>query len=126
MEPRHSNDVAVKDRRTFLAALGVAGASLALRVRGDRAEASPAPALSPHAERPLPVPSRSPVAKQPSAAAAAVAATFRRFDPELSDADIGTIARGIDDSVKAGLTLDPKKKPLHNGDEPVTIFTVPA
>ncbi len=62
--------------------------------------------------------------KRPSAAALAVAATFRRFDPKLDDAEIATIARGIDDSVKAGTTLNPKKKPLRNGDEPVTTFTV--
>lgn len=53
-----------------------------------------------------------------------MAATFLRFDPELDDAEVQTIARGIDDSVKAGAVLNPKKKPLQNGDEPVTIFSV--
>lgn len=55
-----------------------------------------------------------------------MAATFRRFDPKLSDEEIETIARGVDDGYKTGATLNPDKKPLHNWNEPVTIFTVPA
>lgn len=116
----------MKDRKTFLTGLGVAGAAIALG-RAAEAQQTPTPAAtsSPRPAVPAPPPKRvARPAKRPSAAALAVAATFRRFDPRLDDAEVETIARGIDDSVKGGTTLNPKKKPLGNGDEPVTTFTV--
>ncbi len=128
MGRRATNSAAVKNRKAFLAALSFTGASLALRARSD-AQQSPSPAPSaaatPAREVAPPATKRRPKQKGPSAAALAVATTFRRFDSSLNDEDITTIARGIDDSVKAGASLNPKKKPLRNGDEPVTIFTVP-
>jgi len=116
----------VKDRKTFLAGLGVAGAVIAFgRAAEARQETKPAATGSARPAIPAPPPKRiARPAKRPSAAALAMAATFLRFDPELDDAEVQTIARGIDDSVKAGAVLNPKKKPLQNGDEPVTIFSV--
>ncbi len=63
--------------------------------------------------------------KPPSAAALAVAATMRRFDPKLSDAQVERIARDIDDDNGAGARLNPKKARLKNWDEPVTSFELP-
>jgi hypothetical protein len=60
--------------------------------------------------------------KPASAAAVAIAATMRRFDPNLSDAELDKIAHAIDDNAKGAGALNPKKKRLRNGDEPVTTF----
>ncbi len=49
---------------------------------------------------------------------------MRRFDPHLDDAQIETIARGIDDADASARVLSPHAEPLHNGDEPVTRFYV--
>ena len=49
---------------------------------------------------------------------------MRRFDPKLTDDQIDTIAREIDENASAGARLNPKKKRLRNADEPVTTFTV--
>lgn len=116
----------MKDRKTFLAGIGIAGVAIAFgRAAEAQQEATPAATTSPRPAIPAPPPKRiARPAKRPSAAALAVAATFRRFDSRLDDAEIETIARGIDDGVKAGTALNPKKRPLRNGDEPVTIFTV--
>jgi hypothetical protein len=61
-------------------------------------------------------------AKEPSAAAFALAATYRAFDPKLTDADLHTIARNIDDNRAAGTVLNPKINPLKNSDEMVARF----
>ncbi len=82
---------------------------------------SPRPASSPaapaHAHA-SPGPSPSP--KPPSAAARAQAETMRAFDPKLTDAQLDTIARGIDGNDAAGQRLNKKGRVLKNGDEPVT------
>lgn len=59
-----------------------------------------------------------------SALALVTAQSMRRFDAKLSDEQIQTIARGIDEGAAAGAKLNPKKKRLRNGDEPVTHFAV--
>jgi hypothetical protein len=59
--------------------------------------------------------------KGPSAAALAIAARFRAFDPKLSAADVRTIASAID-LYRTGGVLNPRKKPLRNSDEPVLRF----
>jgi len=51
--------------------------------------------------------------------------TFRAFDGALTDADVETIARGIDRKRAAGSILNPKGALLKNADEPITRFTVP-
>ncbi len=110
------------NRKSFLAALGLSGASLAL---GGRADAEPAasPSSAPsEAAGVLPAATASPASKPPSALALAAATAMRRFDGKLSNAEIQTIARGIDDNANAGARLNPKKKRLRNGDEPVTSF----
>ncbi len=48
---------------------------------------------------------------------------MRTFDPALTGADVTAIARGID-SARSGAVLNPKKKRLQNGDEPLLHFTV--
>jgi len=49
---------------------------------------------------------------------------MRRFDPKLTDEQIETIARAIDENASASARLNPKKKRLRNADEPVTTFAV--
>jgi len=49
---------------------------------------------------------------------------MRRFEPGLSDAEIATIARGIDDNLAAGPLLAGRSHPLRNGDAPATVFVV--
>ena len=49
---------------------------------------------------------------------------MRAFDPALTDAQIDSIAQGIEDNLSAGSRINPKGKALSNSDEPVTIFEV--
>jgi hypothetical protein len=92
----------MKNRRAFLAALSaVSGTALGL-VAAAKSDTRPTPA--------------------PSAAALAIAATFRTFDPHLTEDELRKIARTIDDN-RTGAVLDPKKKPLRNSDEPVVRFS---
>jgi hypothetical protein len=50
---------------------------------------------------------------------------MRRFDPALSDGDLETIARAIDDNRAGAARLNPHRATaLRNGDEPVTRFSV--
>jgi hypothetical protein len=97
------------DRKSFLTAFGAAGLALLADGRAEgQVAATPAPSSTP--------------AKAASAAALAAAAAMRRFDPQLSDADVEKIAHAIDDNAKAGQSLNPKAHPLRNGDEPVLTF----
>ena len=105
---RRDNIARVKNRRAFLIAFGAAGVAVAFSRRSEQGAALAA------------------APKPASEAARTVAATMRRFDPALSDADIATVARGIDDAELAAASLRPKGKPLRNGDEPITSFVVPA
>jgi hypothetical protein len=59
--------------------------------------------------------------KSPSPESLAIAATFRRFDPKLSDDELHKIAVNID-GTRTGQVLNPKKKPLRNSDEMVVRF----
>ena len=110
------------DRRSFLGAVSGVAASVLLAAKAD-AQVT-APAATPAASAlPSPAPSASP--KPASALAAATAAAMRRFDPDLSDKDLDTIAHGIDDNRRATVRLNPHKATtLKNGDEPVTRFAV--
>jgi hypothetical protein len=99
----------MKNRKQFLSALSASGASLVLAATADRRVAVSASAAAP----------------PPSAASVAIAATMRRFDPHLTDAELEAIARGIDENARAGAALNPKKRPLRNGDDLVVHFTVP-
>ena len=98
----------MKNRRAFLIASGAVGVAVALGRRGEGVAGAAAPAR-----------------KRPSEAARATAATMLRFDPELGQADLESIAHGIDDATAAAAALRTKRKPLRNGDEPVTVFVVP-
>jgi hypothetical protein len=83
-------------------------------------DAPPKTSPSPSAQ-PSPKPSASP--KPASALAASIALSMRRFDPNLTDKDLDTIAHGIDDNRRGAARLNPNKATaLKNGDEPVTRF----
>ena len=110
----------MKNRRTFLAAAATSGVGLAFGARG--AEAQSARATVEPASTPTPSASPRPI----SAEAMAIALTFRAFDPALSDSEIETIARGVDNKRGAGSRLNPKGALLKNADEPITRFTVPS
>lgn len=99
----------MKNRRSFLAAVVSGGVGFALLAGEAKAQEAP-PSASPSGS----------IAK-PSPAALAAATAFRAFDPKLSDEEIVTIAKGIDDN-RMGAALNPKKKRLRNSDEPVTRF----
>jgi hypothetical protein len=77
---------------------------------------------------PSPEPSAAPSPK-PHAKSSQLARDFaermRGFDPKLTDAQIATIASGIDDNLRSGKGINPKGDPLHNWDEPATFFQVP-
>ncbi len=88
-------------RKAFLAALGTAGVSFVLG--SENAAGATA-------------------SKSASPAALAFASSLRRFDRKLGAADKDKIARAIDDNRKAAAALNPRKKRLKNGDEPVTTF----
>ncbi|MBC5810607.1 MAG: hypothetical protein GIW95_07125 [Candidatus Eremiobacteraeota bacterium] len=105
-------------RRSFLATLAGSAAALSLAARGE-AQPAASPAAPPSGSA-----SESPAPKPPSAAALAIAGTMRKFDAQLSDAEIESIARDIDRTLAAGAALNPAKRRLRNGDEPVTILRV--
>jgi hypothetical protein len=113
------------DRRSFLGAVSGVAASVMLVAKAGAQEAPPTPAPSPASSPlPSPAPSASASPKPPSPAASATAAAMRRFDATLSDKDIDTIARGIDDNRRGAARLNPRKATvLKNGDEPVTRFS---
>jgi hypothetical protein len=110
------------DRRSFLGAVSGVAASVLLAAKAD-AQAPP-PVAAP-ASSPLPSPSPSASPKPPSALAAALAVSMRRFDGQLSDKELDTIARAIDDNRRGAARLHPRKATaLGNADEPVTRFAV--
>ncbi len=113
------------DRRSFLGAVSGVAASVLLASKAEAQATSPAAAPKPS---PLPSAAPSPAAsaspKPASALAAAIAASMRRFDAKLSDADLDTIAHAIDDNRRGAARLNPRKATaLKNGDEPVTHFS---
>lgn len=115
----------MSDRRSFLGAVSGVAASVLLASRADAQ--APAPEAPPKttlpSAQPSPKPSASP--KPASALAAATALSMRRFDANLSDKDLDTIAHAIDDNRKGAARLNPNKATaLKNGDEPVTRFAV--
>jgi hypothetical protein len=116
----------MSDRRSFLGAVSGVAASVLLASRADAqapAPEAPPKTTPPPAAPPSPKPSASP--KPASALAAATALAMRRFDPNLSDKDLDTIAHGIDDNRRGAARLNPNKATaLKNGDEPVTRFSV--
>lgn len=123
----------MKNRRSFLAAVVSGGAGLALLSKGASAQtAQPALPSAVPSETPTPASAGSPQptaqpssGKAPSPMALAIAATYTAFDPQLTEDQLRAIAVQIDESRSAGGRLDPKKKRLRNGDEPVTSFHVP-
>ena len=112
----------MKNRRSFISAVASGGVGLTLLARNTAAAQTVPASPLPPAASPPPSPRASTTAKPPSAAALAVAMTMRSFDAKLTDDEIATIARGIDDNRPAGAQLNPKKKRLRNGDEPITRF----
>lgn len=116
------------DRRSFL---GAAVSGVATVLLTGQADAQAPPPEAPPKPSPLPSAQPSPTAsaapKPASAAAVAIAASMRRFDANLSDKDLDTIAHGIDANRRGAARLNPKKATaLKNGDEPVTRFAAPS
>lgn len=71
-------------------------------------------------------PGEAAVPKRGTSDALGSAETMRaQFDPGLSDAQLQTIAKAIDANNDAAKALNPKKKPLRNGDAPAVRFAVP-
>jgi len=100
-------------RKIFLAgaALGVGAVLLPSPRMADKAfAATPSPT-------PAPVPT-------PSPAALDLARGMRRFDPQLSDAEVEKIAQGIEQGYGFGSALNPHGTFLRNGDAPVPQFAV--
>jgi hypothetical protein len=110
------------DRRSFLGAFSGVAASVLLAAKAD---AQAPPPVAPPASSPLPSPAASASPKPPSALAAALAASMQRFDAQLSDKDLDTIAQAIDGNRRGAARLNPRKATaLKNADEPVTRFSV--
>jgi hypothetical protein len=110
----------MENRRSFLVTAAIGGAGVALSANGANAQPAPTPTPT---DTGGPHPARQPsTGKPPSPLALATAATFRTFDAQLTDDDLQKIAQAIDDNRHAGGALNPAKKPLANGDEPVTRF----
>ena len=116
------------DRRSFLGAVSGVAATVLLASKADAQ--APAPEAPPKSSplpsaQPSPAPSASP--KPASALAAATALSMRRFDPNLTDKDLDTIAHAIDDNRRGAARLNPRKATtLKNADEPVTRFAAPS
>jgi hypothetical protein len=103
----------VKSRRSFLSTVASGSVGLSLAT------------LDPAAAQSSPSPAASATAKPASAASVALATAMRaRFDEDLTDHDVQTIAKAIDDNSDAAKLLNPKKKRLKNSDAPVLHFTV--
>lgn len=91
-------------RKAFLASAACAGALVA---------AAPASAQT----KPSP---------KPSETARAFAERMRAYDPQITEDEIESIARGVDDTWSLGKRLNPKGMALSNGDEPIVSFEVSA
>lgn len=78
-----------------------------------------AAAPAPPAPSTAPSPSPSP---KPSELSRAFAERMRKFDPNLTDKQLETIASGIDDNLKLGDRVNPKGRVLKNWNEPDSIF----
>ncbi|HEV2260983.1 MAG TPA: hypothetical protein VGR69_01675 [Candidatus Rubrimentiphilum sp.] len=93
----------MKTRKQFIAAAVTTGALLAAPASAQ----TPAPAPTP---------------KKPSDAARALAARMRDFDPNLTEAELATIADGIDGELQIGRAVNPKGTAIPNSVEPATEF----
>ncbi len=49
---------------------------------------------------------------------------MRAFDPKLTDAELATIADGIDGNLQLGRAVNPKGTAIPNSVEPATSFKV--
>ena len=102
-------------RKNFVTvAAASVGALTAIPALAQRDADSPPPS-------PLPSPSASP---PPSPAARAFAERMRAFDPGLTDAQIASIASGVETNWQLGKTVNHNGIALANSDEPVPAFSV--
>lgn len=102
----------MKTRKQFIAAAVSASALMAAPARAKAPPAPPSPSPSPAAPAKI------------SEAARGLAQRMRAFDPKLSDAELTTIAAGIEDQLGIGRAVNPKGRALKNSDEPATTFKV--
>jgi hypothetical protein len=96
-------------RQQFIAAAGLVSAGMFAPETALAQSASPSPTATP----------------APSPAARSFAERMKRFDPQLTDAQLDDIAQGVDAAFDAGKQLR-KGHPLKNGDAPVPEFGVDA
>lgn len=105
-------------RKQFVAAAAVSATSLvALPAVAQTAPTGVAPPKS------TPSPSPKPPAKI-APAARDLAQSMRTFEPQLTDAQIESIAQGIDGNLKLGRYVNPHGTLLKNWNEPATSFKV--
>lgn len=97
----------------------IAAAVVATSIAGVPALAATAPTSMP----PTPSPSPSPT-PAPSPAAQALAEKMRSFDPHLDDAQVRSIAQGIQQNLEFGKILNPHGTKLKNNDAPTPEFRV--
>jgi hypothetical protein len=74
-------------------------------------------ALMTPSPQPSPTPSPSPASRE-------FALRMRAFDPKLTDAEIESIAAGVEANWKLGKTVNHKGDALKNSDEPIPSFSV--
>jgi hypothetical protein len=100
-----------RTRKAFLAAATSLGAGLALTGSVEAQTPSDSPSAKPTAS-----PSPSPAARE-------LALRMRKFDPNLTDAQIDLVAAGIDQGFDAGKSIR-KHHALLNGEGPSPEFAV--
>ena len=71
-----------------------------------------------------PAPAGAQAAAGPPDEVLAAAQSMKRFDPGLTDEELAKIARDLQDARAAAGSLNSKKTPLRNSEEPVTRFVI--
>ncbi|MGZ3497599.1 MAG: hypothetical protein ACXWNK_00185 [Vulcanimicrobiaceae bacterium] len=74
----------------------------------------------------VPVSAQTKPSRKPSEMARAFAERMRAYDPQITEEELDSIARSVDDTWSLGKRLNPKGKALRNGDEPIVSFEVGA
>lgn len=109
------SDDAVSTRRAFLAVATAAGAGLAMTASVQAQ--TPAPPTSTASPTPKATPTPSPSARE-------FAQRMRKFDPQLTDDEIDSIAQQVDQLSDIRRQLRPKGRDIPNGDLPTPQFEV--
>ena len=110
-------------RKDFIAAAVVVTAVAASHGAPAAAAQVATPTVAPSLS-PIPSPSPTPTVAPPSPAAVALAEQMRGFDPQLTDAQVTSITKGIQQNLDFGKTLNPHGTKLKNGAAPSPQFRV--